>query len=400
MLRGMGFRRYKVGGGNPNFYWYRPAPRRGSPGKGLLTVVGAALWRIIAVKSWLRRVLSSRWVRILPPPDVRSESDSDGDTRATTGRGVGANGSGSDSDSDYAGAAGGYRRRATTGSGFRLDDEGDDDEPEGGGAGSTKGWPGAAGAQHGKDSGVVLFFHGIGIGVTAYLPLIWGLLKLRQATCVVEVPNISSRLVNQITTSAQVVGAVGTMLHTHGHDKVTLVGHSFGSIHAAWVIKAMPDAVLGTVLLDPVCLLLAEPDVCYNFMYRVPSSFSELSTFVMASTELTISHSIGRHFWWHQNILWFEQFPHKGTRTSVLLSGQDSIVPSDKVRAYLEHRGVSTLYYPHLTHGGFMANGDIRWKVIQTVAKQHGCENDLAHSLGDAALFWMSDDWEPHASSS
>merc|ERR1711964_691703 len=49
--------------------------------------------------------------------------------------------------------------------------------------------------------------------------------------------------------------------------------------------------------------------------------------------ELYLSHSIGRHFFWDQNVLWADSIEQ--TPSLVVLVGKDCIVPSHSVKRYL-----------------------------------------------------------------
>jgi hypothetical protein len=46
------------------------------------------------------------------------------------------------------------------------------------------------------------------------------------------------------------------------------------------------------ILLDPVCVLLALPDVAYNFLYRRPRTLMETILYYGGSTEITIHHTL------------------------------------------------------------------------------------------------------------
>lgn len=59
-----------------------------------------------------------------------------------------------------------------------------------------------------------------------------------------------------------------SVLEKHKLIRVSLVGHSFGSITAGWFVKRYPSAVSHLTLIDPVSLLLALPDVAHKFLYR------------------------------------------------------------------------------------------------------------------------------------
>jgi pimeloyl-ACP methyl ester carboxylesterase len=61
----------------------------------------------------------------------------------------------------------------------------------------------------------------------------------------------------QVSRQEMIVRAVEQISERHDFARGFVVaGHSFGSICAAWLCKALPQRVKQMVLIDPVCLLL------------------------------------------------------------------------------------------------------------------------------------------------
>jgi pimeloyl-ACP methyl ester carboxylesterase len=107
-------------------------------------------------------------------------------------------------------------------------------------------------------------------------------------------------------------GAILRVLRRHCIDKVSIVGHSFGSITASWLATKHPEVVSHITLLDPVSLLLCLPDVVENFIYRSLRqcrSPIEAIIWFFAAREITISYALHRNFIWHYNILWLQDVP-------------------------------------------------------------------------------------------
>lgn len=48
---------------------------------------------------------------------------------------------------------------------------------------------------------------------------------------------------------------------------VEILGHSWGTIYSAWILKSFPTLVKRCCLVDPVCFQLWVPDVCSSFIY-------------------------------------------------------------------------------------------------------------------------------------
>jgi hypothetical protein len=75
------------------------------------------------------------------------------------------------------------------------------------------------------------------------------------------------------------------------------------------------------------------PDVAYNFIYRAPQNAVETLLWWFASRELYISWTLHRCFHWHQNTLFIQDIPAR-IEVSIILGGQDCIVPSRAVKKY------------------------------------------------------------------
>lgn len=82
-------------------------------------------------------------------------------------------------------------------------------------------------------------------------------------------------------------------------------------------------------LMDAVCLLLALPEVAYNFLHKRPSSPQEWIIHVLASREISISHVLRRHFWWYK--------VNQAYDDDALLMFKALIVDVDAWRPWTEH---------------------------------------------------------------
>lgn len=103
--------------------------------------------------------------------------------------------------------------------------------------------------------------------------------------------------------------SVRAILRRHNIDKVSLVGHSFGSITTAWLVQQAPDIIYHITLLDPVSVLLFLPDAAAKLIYGVPKTWMQYFLYYFVAREITISYALRRNFVWHQNILWVENIP-------------------------------------------------------------------------------------------
>ncbi len=128
---------------------------------------------------------------------------------------------------------------------------------------------------------------------------------------------------------------IAKILEHHGWGKVVLISHSFGTVVATHLLKESSTAHLigPMVLIDPVSILLHLPDVAYNFTRRKPERANEHQLHYFASMDMGVSHTLSRHFFWSENILWKEDLD--GRNVTVSLSGKDLIVNTEAVGRYM-----------------------------------------------------------------
>lgn len=147
----------------------------------------------------------------------------------------------------------------------------------------------------------VTIFHGICSGWIAYLSLIYEYCKDRnRPILLVDYPFITMKMRFDVQPPEVFVERVCGILEKHRIARTAVVGHSYGTVLATWLVHARPDVVAQLTLMDAVCLLLALPEVAYNFLHRPPKTPHEWVIHVLASREISISHVLRRHFWWYK----------------------------------------------------------------------------------------------------
>ena len=177
------------------------------------------------------------------------------------------------------------------------------------------------GDQHGDRGDPIMFVHGIGAGLSPYTSFIRELDGDQRTRCrdifLVELPYISMALTTRVPTALQMIKAMETIIHrdvgrsADGQQRrVVLIGHSYGSLIVSWMIKTIPHMVSRVLMIDPVCFMLFEADLCYNFLYRQPKNAMQLLLHFFASRELFIAYTLHRYFFWYQNVLWMEDITH------------------------------------------------------------------------------------------
>lgn len=211
-----------------------------------------------------------------------------------------------------------------------------------------------------NDKPPIILFHGITSGWVFYIRFVYTIAE-RRSIILIDVDAIKVKSLNfHFPNAEQVTSIVEKILQRHQYSKASIIGHSFGSILAAWVIKSRPDIVSHITLLDPVSILLCLPDVAYNFIYRKPSTIVQFLIYFCASRELTISNLLHRNFIWHNNLLDLHSLP-SNVPVIVGLSGNDEVLNSPVVSKYIDIVNrkrendklypITTLYFNQFSHG-------------------------------------------------
>ncbi|RUS25207.1 hypothetical protein BC938DRAFT_472484 [Jimgerdemannia flammicorona] len=242
----------------------------------------------------------------------------------------------------------------------------------------------------GVDRSPVVFVHGIGMGLMAYIPFLNFLHKhpaypRTRPLLLLELPHISMSLpfvtkLSHPPTMHETVAAISSAFTRHGLvAPATWCGHSLGTIVAGWTRKHRPDLVRNMVLIDPVCFMLWEADLCHNFVYKMPCSGWDLVQWYFVAKEAGITWILGRHFWWYQNILFPSQLlslPSDSTNTQapnvhIFLGGRDKIINASRVAQYLHKNGVPTTLFRKFSHADAILIGGEAWdKIVAEVVKQ------------------------------
>jgi len=212
----------------------------------------------------------------------------------------------------------------------------------------------------------LIFFHGVGAGLVMYLPL---LLRLHnQDQILFEMPWISMNPFASIPHTSEYAQWVNEALCSHGIQTCTALGHSFGSLPIAWLIRRHAGLIGRCVLVDPVCIFLNLPDVCVNFLYKRPKSITGKIIQLFGAREFGIARVLMRHFFWTESVLFPEMLP---AGSSVILSGSDRIIPvRDIYTCAAKLPNLRTVVMEGLEHGHFLG-----WPSSMSMVLEHlGCK--------------------------
>ncbi|KAF7301736.1 hypothetical protein MIND_00739200 [Mycena indigotica] len=229
-----------------------------------------------------------------------------------------------------------------------------------------------------------IFFHGLGLGLLQYHPLLMDLrhhFKDRPLLFPLQ-PHISQNIFHSKfldpPSRRDLADLFAGLLHQLGwvdlsstdedlsrdasrSRTVTVLSHSNGSYMHTWCVKAYPELISRSCFVDPVSLCLWEGDLPHNFLYQPPTHGVGLIVRYFVGRELGTAAQLYRNFDWSSNELWFEDIPNAQdpTKTFFLLGGNDAIVNSPRVRKYLSSHGVHKgLWYDEMAqHGDALLRG-------------------------------------------
>ncbi|KAL3418524.1 hypothetical protein PVAG01_10240 [Phlyctema vagabunda] len=193
----------------------------------------------------------------------------------------------------------------------------------------------------------VVFVHGIGIGLYPYTKFVNELNSIdgletsdpddQVGIVLIEIMPVSFRITHAALERENMVREIDQILEEHldPGQKFVLVSHSYGTVITTHLLKdpVVSKKIGPIVLIDPVSVLLHLPDVAYNFTRRKPYHANEHQLYYFASMDMGVAHTLARHFFWNENVLWKKDLV--GRKVTVSLGGRDLIVNTSAVGKYL-----------------------------------------------------------------
>ncbi|KAM3084070.1 hypothetical protein ACMFMG_001822 [Clarireedia jacksonii] len=186
----------------------------------------------------------------------------------------------------------------------------------------------------------IIFIHGIGIGLypyTSFLNELNAETDDKVGIIALEIMNISFRLTHSGLLREETCREISQILDQYfpPDQKFILISHSYGTIITTHVLhdRNLSPRIGPIVLIDPVSICLHLPSVAFNFTRRIPKAANEYQLYYFASMDPGVAHTLGRRFFWNENVLWKQDL---GTRkVTACLAGRDLIVDTEAVGRYL-----------------------------------------------------------------
>lgn len=151
----------------------------------------------------------------------------------------------------------------------------------------------------------IVLFHGLGIGLSIYIPFVILLIKEFPNHDIVlyEIASISMKLDTNYVMPSDYANLVNTSLHSLYIEKAVFIGHSLGSSCIRWVEQYHPEIIKARLFIDPICFKLWKHDLAYNAVVRWPTTAHEAIIKFIAMSEPGIGMYLRRNFVWFEVIV-------------------------------------------------------------------------------------------------
>ena len=222
----------------------------------------------------------------------------------------------------------------------------------------------------------IVLFPGVGVGLMSY-EKIFNKLVQERPVIVYEMPCVSLRVIGGFTfyTKDDLIESIEIIRSRHIEykplQKIHFVGHSFGSGMVSILIKHFqPKEDIGNVtLIDAMPFCLHHAGLSRNFLY---DPFEDGRVYLV-NREPHLAHTLMRQFDWKDFILWPEDLHGLNNPATVILSGNDALVPSAKIKGQLAkagHNGIAEtnlVWLSDCDHGDFLFDNILAKKVIKHI---------------------------------
>jgi len=236
------------------------------------------------------------------------------------------------------------------------------------------------------------FCHGLGMGISMYISFVHMLMKTFPGSTLflISAPHISMRRVDHVPSMYELAQNVKDMLHTWGFTQCHLLGHSFGTLLGAGIIRYAPDIVRCVSMLDPVCFLINKTTakVCQALYIGVTQendphaeAFLELMNFY-AFSEIYTTHALQRGMVWQDAILSLEEIRVSDLPLLVICEELDPVIPVHCVNRLFWANQSNNIQFRLIrgaSHGGFLLDDRVMELIRRELTKFHPLRSNLEH---------------------
>jgi len=228
----------------------------------------------------------------------------------------------------------------------------------------------------------LVFLHGLGLGpfslyITGFMQtLLDGLQGTRRQIIVLSFPHLQQRPGWELhcPTIDEMVASMKMILHHHGATVAHFIGHSMGTVIAAW-FAMRTDFVRCLSIIDPVCILSLRSDLIMNNIYKPVQRPSEVLLRYFAFRESTTAAVLAKNTFSLHNAFDFNKIV---IPLCICLGGDDPIIPGYSMKRLIEYHKtardrnpnspkIELVFEETYNHGHFLLHGKDILPKIQSV---------------------------------
>ncbi|KAJ9077502.1 hypothetical protein DSO57_1016104 [Entomophthora muscae] len=219
-----------------------------------------------------------------------------------------------------------------------------------------------------SDKPPIMYIHGLGLGYIMYLTKTYSIMKAHPGRTIIllEFPHICMQPTDVILDHDQTLRALDAIFIRHSLRKVSLVGHSYGTIVASWIIRQRPQYVAKSVLVDPVCFMMWDPTMAHTLLYADPFCMNHEGIRYMLAADPLISLTLSKKMYWYESVLYPKQLTMP---TTIFLAQDDFMVDPCATQRYLEKQLPCHIRLMLLDtfHGGSLLHRENHDPIIRTM---------------------------------
>ena len=217
--------------------------------------------------------------------------------------------------------------------------------------------------KRGVDCEAIVIIHGICRGWSFYWKLIQALghrrtIVLINYTCIQvnSLPNIFLKS-SDVLDVDEFAETVRQILNRHSLEKVTLIGHSYGTFLCTWLLRIIPDRITRVCFVDPLMLTVALYETAYYLFYKKPQTVTDWIYYVFVRSNLPLANVLQRHFVWYNMVIKLDEIP-KDIDVCIAYAGQEHLLDPALMHQLVQRGSNDIIYWDNIHHAECMGNDE------------------------------------------
>lgn len=166
----------------------------------------------------------------------------------------------------------------------------------------------------------------------------------------------------QVPGPVQVCDSICEILTKHNISKVSLIGHSWGTFTAGWLVRLRPQVISHFTLIEPVALTVILFETTYCILYKPPVNFTDYLLYYFVRNDISLSNTLHRNFFWYNMSLRLEDIPNN-IPIVISFNGLDDLICPEAANELIDRHiakrkedsmrnaPITKIFWPKLRHG-------------------------------------------------